>query len=336
YLHASLDIIGGYSAAMSNSGDPIEFAGAAETLICVGAFLFWKARSNRRAAWFFVALLTVPILMSLKHGFVRQDVHVINFVFFAGLALGLISLVMPLDGARSMVAFLVVVNFGMVSFEYMFAKVGIGDAFAEASGVRGASLAWGALHPSRLHGELASAARDYLPEARVEPEMRTIIAAEPVASLSLAYSSALLDGLNLAVYPVVQRYSAYTPYLDRINATGVRDKGPRFLLFDGHAIDQRHPWAETPAMWLEVYRWYDTRLTGARSVLLERRLTPRFQGLKPVARFQMPIGAPLDMPPDAQFWSIQCGQSAFGRLEKLVFRVPALRMRVDPYGGEPK
>ena len=92
--------------------------------------------------------------------------------------------------------------------------------------------------------------------------MRTLIGNSSVASLSVVYSGALLDGLNLKLYPVIQRYSAYTPYLDGLNAAFIREKGPRFLLFNGFAIDHRHPWTETPAMWLEVYRWYNTRLLG--------------------------------------------------------------------------
>ena len=50
--------------------------------------------------WFFVALLTIPFLISVKHGFTRHDAHVINFFSFAGLALGLINLGLPARGAR--------------------------------------------------------------------------------------------------------------------------------------------------------------------------------------------------------------------------------------------
>ena len=38
--------------------------------------------------------------------------------------------------------------------------------------------------------------------------MRAVIADSPVSSLSLVYTGAMLDGLNLKLYPVVQRYSA--------------------------------------------------------------------------------------------------------------------------------
>jgi hypothetical protein len=47
-----------------------------------------------------------------------------------------------------------------------------------------------------------------------------IVGHEPVAFLSNFYSNALLDDLNLVLFPVLQRYSAYTPYLDRGSASG--------------------------------------------------------------------------------------------------------------------
>ena len=72
-----------------------------------------------------------------------------------------------------------------------------------------------------------------------------------------------------------------------MNATWIRDRGPEFLLFDGFAIDDRSAWAETPAMWLEIYRWCNTRLLGRRYLLLERRREPRFRSLRPVGGAQI-------------------------------------------------
>ena len=48
--------------------------------------------------------------------------------------------------------------------------------------------------------------------------------------------------------------------------------------FRWNSIDDRDPWAESPAMWLEVYRWYDTAFAGPRNILLitaQRRLASR-------------------------------------------------------------
>jgi hypothetical protein len=256
--------------------------------------------------------------------------HVINFFCFAGLALGVISLAVPLNGKRAPIGFLVLLNFGLLSLEYMVARVGWNDAAAEVSGMRGASLALGALRPAGMHAALHAGDQNFAAEARVESEMRAIIADSPVSSLSVVYNGAQLDGLNLKLYPVIQRYSAYTPYLDRLNAAFIRENGPRFLLFDGRTIDRRHPWVETPAMWLEVYRWYNTRLLGAHNLLLERRPMPRFEQLRSVGHLEIPITRQLDFSASEQavFWTIRCPANFKGRIQQMLLGVPEVTMRL--------
>ena len=315
----------------------MQFVGVAEALIGIGCFLFIGTKANRSTAWFLATLLAVPLLISIKHGFVRQYIHIINFFCFAALALAFIGALLPVDGKRSIVTFLVMLNFGIVSLGYVFAPWDFKQAMAEATGVRGASLAVDALRFERLRSALGTKT-GHSQEARVEPEIRAIIGDSPVASLSLKYSGAVMEGLNLRLYPVVQRYSAYTPYLDRWNAAWIREQGPRYLFFDGEASDYRHPWAETPAMWMEVFRWYDTRRLGMRSVLLERRAAPRFEGLRSIGHETIALSRGMDLPRSQEpvFWKMACGTSAAGTLRKLLFRIPEVAMEVEGPTGDDK
>ncbi|GEM_PF-6278547 len=306
FVRGSMEIIGGYSAAMSYPGDPMEFLGVLDILVAIGAFLF--VRTNERTIpWFLVALFSLPLLISIKHGFVRQDIHVINFFSFAGLVLAVCALSLQVSGKRSIVAFLVALNVGILSLEYMAIRVGPRLALAEASGFRGLLMAAEALHFDSLRANLRAQSRLAV-EGRLEPEIRAAVGDAPVASLSVVYSGAFLDDANLQIYPVVQRYSAYTPYLDELNAVWVRNRGPRYLVFDGLSIDERHPWAETPAMWREIFRWYDARLKTSRTVLLMRRANPRFTGLRPVGQLEFLASQNLGFPPSQQplFASVTC------------------------------
>ncbi len=338
YLKGSLEIAGGYSSAMSVTGDAIEFAAMAEALIGIGAYLFVRTRMNRSLVRFLVALLALPLLLSVKHGFVRQDVHVLNFFCFAGLALALISILLPLAGERGLVAMLVLLNFGIISMVYQGPYLGFEEMLGNSSGFRAASMAWGALRLSGTRAAIAGAERNYSANEHVEPALRAIIGDQPLAPMSNAYSRTYLEGVNLRLYPVVQRYAAFTPYLDGLNAAWIRDKGPRFLLFDGKSIDHRHPWAETPAMWLEVYRWYDTRLLGERNLLLERRSAPRFRQWKSLGHINQPFPGEFEMPASAGsvFWTMRCHTNAGGTLRKLLFRVAEVQMGLDEPGGARK
>jgi hypothetical protein len=137
------------------------------------------------------------------------------------------------------------------------------------------------------------------------------------------------------LYPVIRRYAAYTPYLDSLNAAWIREHGPEFLVFDGASIDDRDPWAETPAMWLEVYRWYDTRLLGSRNLLLQRRSQPRFKALQEFARLSMTFPGELRLPvsDELAFWTMHCAYNIRGRLENMLLSGPMVFMSVTEQNG---
>jgi hypothetical protein len=338
YLKNSVAVVSGYSAAMSVSGDWIELAGAAQTLLWIGLFLYVGTKPDWRKALFFVALLALPLCMSVKHGFVRQDNHIINFFCFGGLSLGLISLAVRMDKRRMATLSLILIAYTVIWLEYMGARIGFYPAIAQASGIESARFALGALPWVNLRAQLKDdAERNHPPDSRIEPEIRAIVGSFPVASLSVVYSGAILDGLNLQIYPVIQRYSAYTPDLDRLNAGWIRNQGPRYLIFDWSAIDGRHPWVETPAMWLEVYRWYDTRLLGARNLLMERRQRPRFQRLELINRARAPFGREVAIPQSRSplFWTMNCQLSGTGEMRKLLFRIPDVTITVTQAQSPP-
>lgn len=326
YLHANMDIAGTYSVAMSYPGPRIELVVAMGTTALLGGLLALEAFDNPRAAIFLGLLLAIPMFVSFKHGFVRHDIHFINFVCFVALAIGLFFL-QPEGSARGRLTRLaLVLPFLILWQEFVPRHLGYRAAAAESSGLRATRLAWRALSGfASLRAELhAEAERGFPPERLLERDIRTIIGDAPVASLSVVFAGAALDGLNLQLYPMVQRMGAYTPYLDQLNATWFRERGPRFLVFDGLTIDDRQVWAETPQTWLEIYRWYDTRVLGSRNVLLERRAEPRFQSLERIGGFPLPPTRRLAFPPSSApiFWSMHCDLSTTGALAKLLYRVP--------------
>ena len=211
-------------------------------------------------------------------------------------------------------------------------------ALASVTGITTPSLVWNVLHFERLRQTLDAEGRQNYSGTRIEPGIKLIVGHEPVAFLSIFYSNALLDDLNLVLFPVIQRYSAYTPYLDELDATWIDTKGPQFLIFDGLAIDGRHPWTETPATWTEVYRWYNTRMLGAHNLLLERRVQPRFAKFELLAHRTVHFDEDLPMPalPDSVFWTMHCSLSTTGKLRALIFRVPEVRMELSETNRPPR
>ena len=316
HLRASVEIAAGYSASMSVAGDPIEFAAVAEILVWIGVLLSFVMRAERPTGIFLAAVLAVPLFVSFKHGFVRQDVHVLNFVCFGAMAIGMILLFAPLDQRLTRIAVLSVVGYGVLWLEYVGTQSELTVALAEASGVRPFTVMLG-----------LSKVRSSANGPTLDPPIRRILKNSPTGFLSVSYGLNVDPELNLRLSPVIQTYAAYTPYLDGRNARWVKESGPRFLIYDWSAIDGRHPWAQCPATWLEVYRWYDTRLlTLEGTLLMERRARPRFGELVEVRRFDQALELNLELPRTDPFLAVRCASSLEGRFRKMVFRVPEISM----------
>lgn len=349
YVRGSRELSRGYSLAMSLWGRWIEFPAEAEGLILLVIALGVLAARDRRRATFISLLLAVPLLVNIKHALVRQDVHIVYALCFVAVGIGLIALATALDGQRSvLVLTAVALVFATLWQDYVAAKR-LSVAIPAITGVDVPMRIWHIIPFSHLKRKLYEDAQRNLSsdELRVEPEIKAIIQREPVASLSVSYSGAYEDGLNLVLYPVVQRYSAYTPYLDQLNADWIREKGPRFLIFNPSlnffadrqvstlSIDGRDPWTETPAMWLEVYRWYNTRMLGTHTLLLERRPNPRFDNLESVSHMRLRFGDELLIPASPQpiFWTMKCSLTTTGKLRATLFRVLDVTMTINEGQG---
>ncbi len=327
YIKGSLEVTSGYNAAMSVVGDATDLGGAAAMLLWIGVLLYFAAKTNPELGRFFALLLPLPLFLTFKHSFVRQDMHVVNFFCFAGLVLGLFSLAMSMEGQRIGIVMSIAMLYGITWYEFVPAHMAP-DAYAMVDGADELEHVREALHPAALRAALRASSEAAFPaEARLEPELRAIIRDAPVAEMSLIYSSARIDGLNLKLFPVVQRYTAYNSYLDNLNGAWLREHGPRFLIADWEAIDGRDPYAETPAMWLEAYRWYDTRKLGSRHLLLERRDQPRFSSLRPVIKHDTLLDQALELNM-SDFWSLSCGYRPIGLLRKFLLRVPPVTITV--------
>jgi hypothetical protein len=337
-IRGSLEVMSGYTTAMSLAGPRLELVLAAEASAILIAALYLLTAESWAKARFYGLVLAGPYLFSLKHGFVRQDVHIVNFFCFIGLAMALMALTARLKGWSGRGMLVLLAFYALIWQETTF-RIGPELAVTRSFGWDSVQMLAGLFPLNQLSKRLDSEIANFPEEERLDPELVTLIGNSPVASLSENFTNLAVAGLNISLYPTVQRFAAYTPYLDAWNASWIRDKGPRFLVFDGSAIDGRDSWTETPAMWLEIYRWYDTRKLGARNLLLERRATPRFDALETVAHARMALTGEVNLPQTSGqssrpvFWSLKCGYSAVGSALKAVARTPGMGITVHERDG---
>ena len=334
YVRGSLEVVSGYTAGMSGAGPRIELVFAAIAAAVLAAVVWLQAATDRRLARFFALLLAGPTLVSLKHGFVRQDDHVISYFCFVALALGLVSLTVVLRERRVgwMVAMLGI--FGII-WQQAILMPDVREVVVESSGMKMTRMLLRAARFHYLERWLDAFVPSFPESSRLEPELTGIIGKSSVASLSSNFMNIAVTDLRLTLYPSVQRFVGFTPMLDKWNAGWVSGKGPKFLVFDGQSIDGRDPWAETPAMWLAIYRWYQARYLGPRNLLLERRVKPRFGGLESMGRSRVRVSDGIEVPSSngAVFWTMKCDYSPSGVMQKLFARSDVVTMSVHEAGG---
>ena len=228
-----------------------------------------QAALDSRSAAFNLLLLIGPVLLAFKQGFVRSDEHVIVFFSFAALAIALIYLTADFSGRYLIAAMAIGFIFFIFWAGELVGHLGRAEIFREAAGTRALDTTWDALHFRKLQQQLVSARLALAARNPMDPAVRAIIGNRAVTPLSEGYDRTFVAGLKIEIYPILQRYSAFTPYLDRLNAAWILEKGPTFLLFDGETIDKRDAWAESPSTWLAIYRWYNTRYLGPDNLLLK-------------------------------------------------------------------
>jgi hypothetical protein len=328
FLRASAEISAGYSEAMSMARRWVDIFGAFEVLLLLLiAMACMLTLKNMR---FFALLLIVPVFVAFKHGFVRQDGHIAIYFAFIALAMGLVSLANENRVSLRKIAVLIFLPFVILWQDYTLAIFTI----EESTGIRDLQMLAGGIPfgltsiKRKLHNQ--AEADPELSKLSLDKKLRDAIGDSSVAYLSPDFSAAIRDGVNLKIYPIVQQYQANTPNLDQLNATWVEREGPTYLVFDGITVDDRQAWAQTPAMWLQIYKWYDTYLYTTKNLLLVRRSMPRFKSIRQIQSALQPVGEGITFPAgnSEPLWTINCPLTTKGKLVRTLFRIPDVSMNI--------
>ena len=333
YCQGTIEISKNFSVAMSIAGPLSEqLRAAAVVLILIGLIASGAIRHDRGSL--LLMPFALPLFVSFRHGFVRQDVHTINFFCFVSLLLGIYLLFLDQHRFDDLfcisAALLLVISTASVLVRLATA----GELVGEASGWANVKRLWSV---ASVETGGVSARTQRKPEAS-EPlnqsQMKAVDGA-PIAVVSPDLISWPLDQLNLDPLPVVQGYQACTPYLDRMNAGWLATKGPHQVLLQWLVLDGRHPLGN-PATLLSMYQWFDTELAGPSSVLLRRRSSPRFTHLESIVTYSQATKAQINMPGSSEliFLRVHLGLNVLGKTSKLLYRVPEVDMTMVTAQGE--
>jgi hypothetical protein len=148
------------------------------------------------------------------------------------------------------------------------------------------------------------------------------------------------NGLSCTYPPVIQGYSAYSPFLDQWNAAIFlsSERAPQYVVLGYNSIDGRLPWFDMPATWRAVathYRFVARDPVGEWA-LLERRSTPVPVAERTRASVEARVGEWVQVPDDAALMVAvpHLSLSAKGALAKLLFRLPPIEIDLESTTGD--
>jgi hypothetical protein len=250
YLRSGVELIAGYDEAMFAypASMPFAFELACLFLLSMGlAVLFGRHRLAWREQTMLLPLIGLAILLLFKNAFTRSDGgH--NPLFWAGLPLLLAVWHIGWRGAVAVRILLLASLFYPLALlaeqttDFSLAKL------IECLPVRYCDQLITAPWQEDV-SHLQAGLRLHYPESTIPAEIKTAIGQSSVDVMPWESSIAVLNELNYQPRPIPQSYSAYTPWLDNLNARFLAStNAPAYILYacaQNAAIDAR------PAAWDE-------------------------------------------------------------------------------------
>lgn len=342
YFIGSWSISMGYTATMGLPGPWAPFWKALVVLGVIATYLAVhlaitrdKARSLANAA-----MLAGFVFMNWKHGFVRADGHMIGFFFCALLPLTAYPALLDDEPRLPRLHYAAFLAAGFLSLW------GIENALHGV--VRGAT----GIIPARIWPNVEQAlepkATRQMYDDRLSvqknafalPAVRKVIGQSTVDVFGFHQSVAIFNGFNYRPRPVIQSYSAYTPYLAALNRDFLLSpQAPEYVLMRIETIDDRPPMIDDPHMWRLLPHLYDyvQQEKGFQLwKLIPRPVDPAAIDPKPLRATDLAFGQTLSLADlsDRQLWTrITIEPTLIGRLIGFLYKPPRVNMTVvDPAG----
>jgi hypothetical protein len=296
YVRGAAAISNGYSAGMALPGPYKQVAVAAAVAVAVLVLAVAAARAGKPEQALLAAVVT---FLAWKHGFVRQDGHVVYY--FGTMAVLAPLLGSVLRGTVPLALGTAATAFAATAFLWAQASLFGAPAFFDA-----ARIAHGAaylLHPRVTAAREAAAIDAALAPDRLPPDVVARIGVATVDVIPWETAIVRAGGLRWAPLPVFQSYVAYTPSLDRLNRDALVAHGAEYEVYRYLSIDSRFPFGDAPATMTELLCRYAvavpsvTTARGDAYVLLRRRAGAHCDS-EPLGAVDAPaVGAPIAVPP---------------------------------------
>lgn len=344
YFHSSWEISQGYQYTMGVSCSPLQLKLGLTVLglIVTHALLNFFSHPNRIRAIVLTTGVGAFIYLNWKHGFIRADGHQVGF-YYAALTFAVSSALLLEDGPKFRLPKRAILTaIGLISLVGMEAI--LPGLLRGGLGVAQHKLDSNISFLMNLEGHR----RGY--EGRLDREEAFVdmintkgkLGSASVDVLGFEQSAALFNKFNYQPRPVFQGYSAYTPYLSRLNYDYyASDKAPEYVLFKLQTIDGRLATMDDPhALRILIQRY--TYLFSEQGFTIWKRKSGPFDAASFEPKFiRSTIAHPREIVDvsdlsDKNIWvEIDYHFNLLGSLRRFFFKPPLVQLRIiDEKGVE--
>lgn len=145
--------------------------------------------------------------------------------------------------------------------------------------------------------------------------------------------------LNYSPRPVIQSYTAYTPYLEDLNFAHYNDKikAPKYVLYQNESIDNRYPIFDEPKVTIALlnnYKCVDTFSINKKPILLlEKKNDFKSITFKKVKEYETDIKTPI-IPIENTLIEVEASSSLLGNFQSLLTHTPDLFIMINTSDGK--
>ncbi len=342
YLHSSWEISQGYQDAMGSSCPPLQlYLGVTVLLLMVSYVLLNLVTHPDRFRGLALTLGAGAYLyLNWKHGFIRADGHQVGF-YYAVLTVIVTSPLLledaPRFGLPKRLLLIVAALLSLLSLELVLPGLVRGILGAAQHKVdMNVGFALGRDNTRGLYETKLQTEKDALDMIRT----KAMVGRSTIDVLGFEQAVAVFNNFNYQPRPVFQGYSAYTPYLSRLNYDYyASDRAPEFVLFKLQTLDYRLSTMDDPHVLRLLVQRYTYLFTEQGFTLWKRKPGPfdaaAFEP-KPLRSTPVRLGQKIDLADlaDRNIWvEIDYRFSLLGKLRRFTFKPPVVNLRITDQKG---
>ena len=367
YLTGCWEISSGYSSAMSIIGNKTELVLAISVIfliVCIMIFVAREGYVNLSLSFLFV------LFLSFKHGFVRQDGHVVVFAIVAPLVASLLILkISKWRYQKISFYFLIYILFASVLISFpaidkldrmvklmpeplVKAIIGLVRENPKQSTLERISYLSefnnAKFDIEKLQSITFQKSLNNLAESQLSSKIKNLVNVKKVDIIPWEISLVPANQLNWKPRPIFQSYSAYTKSLDNLNFESYVKEPRDYIFYDFTAIDGRHPFFDEPKTFFHVFCNYGTSADASNFIntknlsnliLLEKRNSSLCSSNSLSDKSSITWNTDYSIKISDGIItraSIKFKYSLIGKIYKTIFRAPPVMMKIDYLDGDHK